>query len=1149
MGTRLRSFGGDTRLRLGRGAARRLLALGALLGLLAALGLSLAPAAADGHPADLQLALSLADDSDNIVPPGGEFTVNAELRFSQPLAPTRRLILRATNSVLRLSGYLTWDGPTWHRNDIAQQFVAGGDPALTAVSPTGAALPSRSEMTAKAFDGRTLVARSAFHGQGPNNLYIFDAWNKRQAAIIEPPAGAAGQTFGKGQGERNWNPKSIAVWHETDETAWLFVGSGWDAVEGTNLVGQLWIYRLNWAADPLEVTQVGKIAPPPSEFNNKQSGGVAAYATGVVISRDGSTLAVSSNEINNIGAVYVYSRPDGAGQNWGDLKHADGVKVTPVATPSWGTSTMRPFTPTSTGRTGAATDCDAYCSRVSAQTAGGAGRSDFLWAIALSADGSVLALGAKGKRYASDTPGGSFSGGTANAGEAYIFLAPNGDWRTTPEVSGTLIPALTDATAFDPATHYSPGPARRVTEPAAVLLARPWASAVADQQFGHEVYISHDGTTVAVAAPTGPVAQQQVHIFQRASAAAWAGAGEVLPSASLAKGDQTAISRGGLAISGDGSEVLVGDVVHSGSVGRILVYSRPADGQWTGTFAVSDARVFWAPNPRGDGRFGWPLYDLDGERLVTTEAAEWIGDTSGDIWLGDSGCTLRVVDEERSWRCPITLSNPTVTVPEGTEDGPFTITGRVTIEVNRNRFELSGSLEAMIGTVKEVDTITLGLATDTKGTGATGDDTIYPSFIERGGKTRLRLQILNENGKSAAKGSISSVAVTTTLGGLSSLVENGACSGGSGRTICVIPTTALTGENTDELLVELAHTGTAGTATVWANVLDSEGERQSSNQVTIDVAGPPAALAIAQPATALLGYDPSEATDQRNRAALVVSATDKDGNRASVPTTRYSAKLSGPDGKAVALSGAGAKAQVEWPLRRGDDLVLNGGNPQARVTIAAAAAAPLAAGEYTLELGAGSGTGRLTATQTFNVALSAAAVALSVEPAGEIGEGESLTFTAMVTDASGAAVPDGTPVDFSEQSTSPNAVLVLLSPSRQLTSGGEASVTVRAIGVGSAYVRAEADSEAAIRSITVAPPPPPSLDAAAAGLAIDSYSIWTGPRATMASELYALLEGVSQISKWDGVSWVSYGETDGQLNSGSIDFSIQRGTVLWLSGK
>ena len=46
-----------------------------------------------------------------------------------------------------------------------------------------------------------------------------------------------------------------------------------------------------------------------------------------------------------------------------------------------------------------------------------------------------------------------------------------------------------------------------------------------------------------------------------------------------------------------------------------------------------------------------------------------------------------------------------------------------------------------------------------------------------------------------------------------------------------------------------------------------------------------------------------------------------------------------------------------------------------------------------------------------------------------------------------------------------------------------------------------------------------------------------------------MLEGVSQLSKWDGVKWVSYGETDGLLNSGSTDFSIVRGTVLWLDSR
>ena len=94
----------------GGGDTKRLLALGALLALLAAALLTLAPAAADGHPDDLELILSIVDDSDNIVPPGSEFTVEAELRFSLPHTQERRLSA-ATDSWLRLAGDLHWKKP------------------------------------------------------------------------------------------------------------------------------------------------------------------------------------------------------------------------------------------------------------------------------------------------------------------------------------------------------------------------------------------------------------------------------------------------------------------------------------------------------------------------------------------------------------------------------------------------------------------------------------------------------------------------------------------------------------------------------------------------------------------------------------------------------------------------------------------------------------------------------------------------------------------------------------------------------------------------------------------------------------------------------------------------------------------------------
>jgi len=1125
----------------------RLPALLALTALAAAALLAIAPAQADTHPDDLELTLSLVDDADNIIPPGGEFTVKAELSFTSPPPAERRLLI-AEDSVLRLSGNLDWEDQTLHKLTIAQTRVTGGDPPLTATNAAGAGLPGNSEVTARALDGRTLVARPSF--AGGHALYIFDTWNKRQAAIIEPPAGAHGPTFGRGESLRWGNPKSIAVWHETDETAWLFVGSGWDSLEGV-AVGQLWIFRLDWSADPLEVTQVGRIAPPGSEFRNKQSGGSAAYGYGVVISRDGSTLAVTANEINNVGAVYVYSRPDGEGEDWGDLKHADGVKVTPVAIPAWGTSTTRPFDPGSTGRTGAAADCDAYCSRVSAQTRGGAGRSDFgFWSLALSADGSVLAVGARTKRYASDTPGGSFTGGTANAGEAYIFLAPNGDWRTTPEVTGTLIPALTDARQFDPEQHYSPGPARRVTEPAAVLLARPWASAEAESFFGREVYMSLDGTTVAISEH----GRDHVRVFQRASAAAWAGAGEVLPSANLHKGGGNAITRGGLAISGDGSQVLVGDELDSGQRGRILIYSRPADGQWTGTLAAAAARVLQAPTPRGSGRFGLPRYDLDGERLATTETAEWVAG-SGDIWLSDAGCTERVVDAQRSWRCSINLGTAKVVIPLGTEASTATISGNVRISVEGvadSAVLLEDELVVRVGEVEEVDSLSFAFATNTKGTTSTADDAPHPSVLNaRGDKTTLQLGILNENGKAAATGSVSSVLFTTSVGRLSTTFGEGAsrgCVGGPSPS-CSLNLATLDTTNAGAIPITLEHLGTVGTATIRATVVaEEDGRLLETEPIEVVLAGPPAALAIAAPASGVLNVNAESTagaessgtdTDARDQLTLVVTAADKAGNKVALPTGLRLAWVNDADGRRVTNG-----VDVVWPLGGADTPQLDAaGNQRVRVNVNREASAPLPNGEYTLEVRLGA----LRATQTFNVSGGPETVALG-EPEGALSVGERFSIIAQINDASGAPVPDGTRVSWQAIPLgSFSSITQVTADSR--TTAGRASATWLVVSPGRTTVSAEAGGKQDIRVVTVAdttPPPQPPDPSELLSSQGFGPAIWLGDYAIEASGLLSALPNIGSIQMWQYGKWLRYAVADGRVVPGSRQFTIEPNAILWL---
>ena len=149
----------------------------------------------------------------------------------------------------------------------------------------------------------------------------------------------------------------------------MFVASAWDTVGGHGHVGRVYIYRLKWAefSSSVEATLEATLEPDLAEVRNRHEHAIQAeYGSSLAVSRDGSTLAIAATKMNIIGAVYVYTRPDGPGQDWGDIRYEDGVKVTPVIVPSLGTSdATKPFTHTSTGRTSHHTDCDAYCSRVS----------------------------------------------------------------------------------------------------------------------------------------------------------------------------------------------------------------------------------------------------------------------------------------------------------------------------------------------------------------------------------------------------------------------------------------------------------------------------------------------------------------------------------------------------------------------------------------------------------------------------------------------------------------------------------------------------------------------------------------------------------------------------------------------------------------
>ena len=1134
-----------------------LLALGALLALLAAALLPFAPAAADGHPDDLELVLSVVDDSDGIVPPNSEISISAELRFGLPAEASGftpyRLGVPASSvgaSMLQTTGAMVWDSIDRRVLDIADQTVI--DSQVPRIPGVGS-----NRFIARAFDGRTLIMRGSLNNHTRTRIYIYDAHTLTLAHTLATPDGS-GDRSGDGFGATavgilagtlhvgGWAGSAIAVWHETDSRAWLFVGSPFDTAVTVTQMGRLHIFQLDWDDDGVTVTPRGAIHPPKDESDNAPATGFGPkYAGAVTISRDGSTLAVSAHQMNHMGAIYVYSRPEGEGEDWGDIAYADGVKVTVAAVPAWGDSAAnRPFDPAAAGT------CDSWCSRVwsVANTNGEAGVDLGVQNVSLSADGRVLLVGAREKEWSSTTPGGSFTGPLNDRGDAFIWVAPEGGWRNAPRAdqdaegnAKTLIAAGVDASAFRQATHYSPGPLRRWTEPAAILVPEAWPGrGPIWTRFGSGTSISPDGTVAAVDDGRGVV-----RIFQRDSVEDWTtlnGGYLSTPSASLS--GQTDIDDTPAVFSYDGSQLLVGDTSHNSAEGTLRVYSRPANGVWASDTPF--ARV-WQPAGAQNNFFGYVVPETSGPRVVLSSTF------SGGTYLAHAtapgACTASTVDGARTARCPVTLADPEIVIPLGTPDGPFTIFGTVVVRVGAgDPVTLRDELEVTVGTVNELAEVKFDFATNP----TTGQP--YSGLVPLDGSTTLLLQLLNEHGKASAKGAITGVLFTTNSGSMSARLGSAAAEacGAAGGTACRIanPETAVTASNADQIRLTITHPGAAkaGTTPLQALVVGDTGETFATEPITLTFSGTPSALAAAQPPTAVLGYAPTDSADQRNRATLVVSATDSNGNRASVPDSRYSAKLTDPDGKTVTSQ----QAELTWPLREGgaDDgaLLLNDGNPQARVTIRAAAASPLAAGEYALELSAGSGSGKLTATQTIVIAGGAAEVALSAEPAGEIEPGASITFTAVVTDASGALVPDGTPVRFSEQSTGATVALVLLSPARQLTRNGEAAVTLRAINSGGAYVTAAADNVSGVRAITVAAPPQqPPLESAIDALTIGGFNAWTDAQATTAAALYAALDGVSRISKWDGFTWQIYGEAGNRLFPGSVDFAVNLGDILWLS--
>lgn len=815
-------------------------ALATLSALAAAAFLALSHAHAGPPPEGVELVLHV-DDADGVIEPGQTVKVSAAVRFPGQYGGLEQM----KASDFSLTSSLGWDavtGRTLTFDTFDNPRTIMGLYRLRPKTDDGVRLLGKRLAVLQALDGRTAVSRD----QIGNKVHVFDVWNKRQVLTIPPPAGA---TNGFGCGERGlgsdpghvcYRARAMAVWHETESLAWLFIGEAEaQGPGGEAKVGRLHIYSLDWTTDPPTLTRHGSMQPTLAEAGNhitRTSNAAdysrywASYGNSVAISADGSTLAVGAGRINQIGAVYVYTRPDGAGQDWSDIAYEDGVKVTVAPTPHWGQSPATGDAPFS-GQT-----CDAICKTQRNNT-----WNRFAWRhIGLSADGRVMAVGAGGTSYYHDetnlAPYPSESGGTGkwNTGQAYVFVAPDGGWQAAPDVvtGKTVMTAKANAATAYPdysrATHITAGPNRRITEPTVILRARAWGSAGNNWRFGEFITITRDGTTIAAGTnsqevwggnPDNP-GPGRGFIFQVDSPDQWEeidqpwvhGANPMTGATSAELGGSSGYGAPGwcgMAFNGAGDRLAFGMCGAGGGndPGEVRYFHRPADGRWATGAVYQLGALFREPGGQHVGNsYGWPLYSLNGERLAVSALGWKVVDHAcctanssypGHTYYSDAGCRQHRDAEGRTWTtCPLETNHnddpmglgdaATIVVPPGQPEGALTISGQIKVfmylgisggysgpvgDDTENAKTLSKTLTLRIGEVAELAQAQLDFAVEQPGVGG-GDDRLFPSSLTAGERTVLRLRLLNEGGMPTPADAIASIIATTTRGSLSSNIRD-----------------------------------------------------------------------------------------------------------------------------------------------------------------------------------------------------------------------------------------------------------------------------------------------------------------------------------------------------------------------------------------
>ena len=1134
------------------------------------------PPTSAAPPDDLELVLSLVDDSDNVVPPDSTIKVAASLRH---LGLEQNLEI--TSGSLRVSGSLDWETLGRSSLPITPQMVGAaawrGSGAETGdrFGAFGGTILDNDTFFAKSlqsdFDGQVWATRTG-------KVYVYDVPTKTEIGVITPPTGGTTRSFAEG----------FDAYQEDASTGWIFIGSWREALTvsgvtcrafpdgrasirndrtstGTtcNEVGRVYIYRLDRSVSPMTIssTPCATLTPSAADAVYAQTASGASlggrFGYGVEVNETTDTLVVGAPKMHYTGAVKVYTKPTSAG-GWCDLTYGDAVTLTPTPIPTegaWGSATNKQ---------------KSYAERMWSDGPGGAG---FGQEIKMSDDGNTLVIGAFLKRHNDNNQ--LYAAGINDTGEVGIYVKPATGWA--------------DATAPN---------------------ARLWLTpTVNEPRLGQWVAVTHDGASIAAAAPQRPqvpgTGPGYVYVWNRPSGGWTAddsnGADATLSAVGGRPNDQ--FGHSSIDFNHDGTRLLVSnhkyeDADRAASDGRWLNSNASyagrawlfsgANGSWASATTASATEI-QSPAPRAGVFFGVVRYASDGRQILAGQPEDSSLRNNafgpGSVWLYneqlepqffagsacaiDSGESIDDTSDDTN-TCPIDLSdNAELVIAPGFDTGSFTISGRVTIDEQVFR----GSLVVRVGQPKEVARATLEIGTDDRGSLGTADDRPHKSTLSPGETTVLRLRVLNENDGASGPNSISSILITTSGGSLSTNINDAELPAaafstvrrnqdgclGAGGLACQIRVESLNATNSDKIDISLRAPSPAkpGQVLVRAVVLSRTGETVSAEPLAIGFAGPPATYAIAKPTTSILNEgtpDEGAGADHRDRLLLSVTAADASGNLVELPGTAYQPTtrdraipqqhrltIFGPDDR---RNPAGVTAR--WlPNASGSGLQLDSaGNPQIEIDVDAEETAKLANGEYTLELRVGA----KTVTQKFVVSGGPATLTLS-EPQGSTAVNEQVRVTATVLDDEGNAVPNGTRVTWVDRPTGTVPVMIQLSADTQ-TQDGMATASYLVIGSGTGYVTATAGEATNVVLLQVGGPGEADELAIADSLSStqpSGFSSWQSDRRIRASQLLVAVDGVNSVLIWENGIWLRYGVTEsGLVIPGSMDFLTRKGSVLWL---